>query len=160
MCTSASAQGERLTGPLPHPRLVQRRRAGDDLAAPQALGLPHRERLGDVAVEGVEVGIGVVVAIEESEVGVVVGEMEHRQIVAGELDGEPPPLDGGEVTQRPVPAEPGRRDALFGQPPVAETAHMSVNVSRRQSRNALSVSRSPPTAGGRTRVSPAPQGRA
>src|ERR687891_69746 len=85
--------------------LVQRRRGGDDLARSGAFVPPHRERLGRIAAQRVEVLTRVVVRV-----------IEHRHVLAGELDTEPPALHTGEVAGEAMQAQPGRRDALLGEP--------------------------------------------
>jgi len=87
-------QRERLAAAHQRARLVQGGRGGDDLAGAVALRPPQSQGFLDVAVEGVEV-----------LVGVVVGVVDHRYVLTGELLAEPPPLDTREVTEQAVQAE-------------------------------------------------------
>lgn len=70
-----------------------------------ALRSPDGEGFAGVTVQAVEV-----------LVGVIVGVVEHRDVVAGELDAEPPALDAGQVPHQAVQGQAGRRNRPFGQP--------------------------------------------
>jgi hypothetical protein len=84
---------------------------------------PDGEGVGHVPVKPVEI-----------LVGVVVGVVEERNVLAGELDPKPPPLDTGEVSDQPVQAQRGRWDGASESRRGGTPSHFASNVARCQSR--------------------------
>ena len=84
---------------------VERPGGGHDPPGGVALGPPGGESGERVAVEAVEV-----------HVGVVVGVVEEVEVLPGELDAEPPPLDPGEVAGQAVEGQARGRHGPLGEP--------------------------------------------